>query len=74
MITRSQQKIINELKDAFSNASSFETVDQTSINGKVLVFCSVVPYSCKGDYLRNQFEVGPRGGLKTVKQEFDASY
>ena len=73
MMSKTQTKIINELRMALSNASSFEIVDQTEFTGKVKEFMSVVSRDYQS-HLRNQFEVGPRGGLTVIKQEFDARY
>lgn len=72
-MTRAQLKIVNDLRTSFENAT-IEVVDHSEFTGKVKVFMVTAPRTCRGDYLRNHFEIGPRGGLKVVKQEFDGNY
>ena len=71
-MTAKQNKITNELKAAFDNAETFSIVGPSRQNGPVKVFVSFVTRDCTARK-SNQFEVGPRGGLKVIKQEFTSN-
>ena len=66
-----QAKIVNELKAAFSNADTFDTVDQNEFGGGIVVCMSLVHNY--NERLVNKFRVGPRGGLKIEIQQFNAN-
>jgi hypothetical protein len=71
-MTRQQRKILNELKEAFRDvADEIEVVAPSDSRDTVKVFMNQVSSCCK--FRRsNKFTIGPRGGLKVVKQEFNA--
>jgi len=69
MTTRRQRQTLRLLREAFSNADSIETCDQTEHTGRVLVTMSQVSSDYK-TRRHNKFAVGPRGGLYVTKQEF----
>lgn len=68
-MTSTQTKTVNELKANFGgdHIMSFEVVDL----GKTSRVYMSATFNCKDAYY-NEFEIGPRGGLKTVRKEFTA--
>ena len=68
--TSKQKAVVKVIAESFSNAGSIDELDRTEIDKTVLVTMSFAPRNCKGRRRVNQFSVGPRGGLKVVKQEF----
>lgn len=66
---RSQEKIVTELREAFSNATSCDIC--ALADDAQLVTLELVAADCKSRKV-NVFRIGIRGGLRVIKQEFTA--
>lgn len=66
---RSQERVVNQLIEAFRSATSHEI--RGLADDSVLVKFELVSDDCKSRKT-NVFRVGIRGGLRVIKQEFTA--
>lgn len=67
---RSQERVVNQLREAFSNATSCDI--RALADDAQLVIFELVAVDCKSRKV-NIFRVGVRGGLRVVKQEFTSN-